>query len=96
MRTIIEHSNELFYIHDANQVYSYVSPTSENILGYTPEEMKIKWTEFITENPINLNGAEIKGKAIKTGKKQKRPKPNTREENCRKKKAKKTGLHKTK
>ena len=71
LRTIIEHSNELFYIHDANQVYSYVSPTSENILGYTPEEMKIKWTEFITENPINLNGAEIKGKAIKTGKKQK-------------------------
>ena len=69
--TIIEHSNELFYIHDVNQVFTYVSLTSEDILGYTPEEMNIKWEDFTTQNPINFKGAAIKGKAIKTGKKQK-------------------------
>lgn len=71
LRTIIEHSNELFYIHDTEHVLTYVSSTSEAILGYTPEEMKRKWTELVTDNPINLEGVEITENAIKTGKRQK-------------------------
>ena len=69
MRTIIEHSNEMFYIHDTNHVLTYVSATSEAILGYTPKEMVRKWTELATDNPINLKGIEITENAIKTGKK---------------------------
>jgi len=67
MRIIIEHSNEVFYLHDIHHVLSYVSPTSEKILGYTPEEMMITWTDITTDNPINQRGVEITEKAIKTG-----------------------------
>ena len=59
LRNIISHSNEIFYIHDTGHIFAYISPTSKEILGYTPEEMMVKWTKFITDNPINLKGIEI-------------------------------------
>jgi len=67
LRIIIEHSNELFYIHDTEHALTYVSQTSEDLLGYTPEEMMIKWTELATDNPINQKGLEITEKGITTG-----------------------------
>ena len=70
LRSIIEHSNELFYIHDIQHRFTYVSPNSKSILGYTSEEMKRKWTEFVTDNPMNKKGFEITDKAIKTGERQ--------------------------
>ena len=70
LRTIIEHSNELFYIHNTDRVLTYVSPTSNAIFGYTPEEMMIKWRKLPTDNPINQRGMEKTEKAIMTGKKQ--------------------------
>ena len=69
-RTIIEHSNEMFYIHDTEHVLTYASPTSKNLLGYTPEEMMINWTNLATDNPINQAGVRFTDKAILTGKKQ--------------------------
>ncbi|MBT8357351.1 MAG: PAS domain S-box protein, partial [Deltaproteobacteria bacterium] len=71
LRTIIEHSNELFYIHGTDHVLTYVSPTSKDILGYTPEELMIKWPELATDHPVNKKGIEITEKAIETGEKQK-------------------------
>ena len=71
LKTIIEHSNELFFLHDTNNFLNYVSPNSEAILGYTPEEMKIKWTELVSDNHINLKGVKFTEAAIKTGKTQK-------------------------
>ena len=70
LRTIIEHSNELFYIHDTEHALTYASQTSVDLLGYTPEEMMIKWTELATDNPINQKGMKITEKGIATGKKQ--------------------------
>ncbi|MDX2445928.1 MAG: PAS domain S-box protein, partial [Desulfobacterales bacterium] len=70
MRIIIEHSNELFYLHDTNHILSYVSPTSKKILGYTPEEMMVNWTNFSTDNPINQKGFEITERTIRTGERQ--------------------------
>jgi two-component system cell cycle sensor histidine kinase/response regulator CckA len=70
LRTIIEHSNELFYMHDTEHVLKYVSSTSQEILGYTPGEMMRKWTELATDNPINDKGIESTEKAISTGKRQ--------------------------
>ncbi len=71
LQTIIEHSNEIFYIYDTNYVLTYASPTSEAILGYTPEEMKIKWTQLATDNPINIKAIKIRKSTIKAGKRQK-------------------------
>jgi PAS domain S-box-containing protein len=70
LKNIIEHSNELYYTHDTHHVLTYVSPQSLQILGYTPEEMKIEWTRLITDNPINKKGVEVTEKALKTGESQ--------------------------
>ena len=70
-RNIVEHSNELFYVHDTHQKLIYLSPQSLQILGYTPDEMLIEWTNLVTENPINEIGIETTNKALKTGKRQK-------------------------
>ncbi|MFO7598477.1 MAG: PAS domain S-box protein [Candidatus Desulfacyla sp.] len=70
LRTIIEHSNEFFYIHDTQHRLTYASPGSLAILGYSPEEMLVKWTDLATDNPINLRGIEITERAIRTGEKQ--------------------------
>jgi len=70
LRNIIEHSNEIFYVHDREHKFLYVSPKSEEILGYTPEEMMGRWTELITDNPINQKGIELLAEAIKTGERQ--------------------------
>ena len=70
LRTIIEHSNELFYIHDTEHTLTYASQTSVDLLGYTPEEMMMKWTELATDNPINQKGLEVTEKGIATGEKQ--------------------------
>jgi PAS domain S-box-containing protein len=70
LRNIIEHSNELYYVHDTNHILSYASPQSLQVLGYTPDEMMIEWTRLATDNPINEKGVEITEKALKTGEKQ--------------------------
>ena len=70
LRNIIEHSNEIFYVHDREHKFLYVSPKSEEILGYTPEEMMGRWTELITDNPINQKGIELLAEAIKTEERQ--------------------------
>ena len=70
LSSIIEHSNEMFYIHDTNHTLTYVSPYSIEIFGYTPEEMMAKWTKLVTDNAINQIGFELTEKAITTGNKQ--------------------------
>ncbi len=71
LRNIIEHSKEMFYLHDTENNFIYVSPQSVDFFGYTPDEMQIKWTELVTDNPNNKTGFDLTEKAIKTGLKQK-------------------------
>jgi len=67
---IIEHSNEVFYLHDREHKLSYVSPSSKEIFGYTPEEMMGNWTELTSIHSVNKVGFEFTKKAIKTGDRQ--------------------------
>lgn len=69
--TIIKHSKELYYIHDDQGKINYISPQCEQIFGYSPEEMMVKWTELVTDNPINQKGFKLTKKALETGEKQK-------------------------
>ncbi|MBN1975388.1 MAG: PAS domain S-box protein [Sedimentisphaerales bacterium] len=71
LRSIIDHSIEMFYIHDTDHQLTYVSPQCMTIFGYTPEEMMVNWTTLVTDNRINVKGFELTEKAIKTGRKQK-------------------------
>jgi PAS domain-containing protein len=53
LRDVVEHSTNMFYRHDTDHVLSYVSPQSEEFLGCAPEEAKKRWTDFITDHPVN-------------------------------------------
>ncbi len=70
LRSIVEHSTNLFYSHTHEHVLTYLSPQCKDILGYEPEEAMVKWTDLITDNPINAKGFEYTQKAIDTGKRQ--------------------------
>lgn len=70
LRTIVEHSNELFYIHNCDHKLTYVSPQVKKIMGYTSEEMMVKWTTLITDHPMNAEGIRITEKAISSGERQ--------------------------
>jgi PAS domain S-box-containing protein len=70
-KTMVEHADEMFYIHDTKHILTYISPQSIPIFGYTPEEMRVKWTDLATENILNEKGLELTEKAINTGEKQK-------------------------
>lgn len=66
-KSIIENSSNMFYIHDTDNQITYISPQSIELLECTPEEALIKWTDFVTDNPINERGIKITEKTIKTG-----------------------------
>ncbi|MEX0724278.1 MAG: PAS domain S-box protein [Gracilimonas sp.] len=70
-RNVVEHSTNMFYQHDLNGLLTYVSPQSNEFLGYPPEEAKVKWTQFMTSHPINKEGEKLTQKAIDTGEVQK-------------------------
>jgi len=71
LRNIFENSTNLFYSHTTDHQLTYLSPQVTEILGYTPEEAMIKWTELASDNPLNEKGFELTLKAIETG----RPQP---------------------
>ncbi len=70
LKNIVEHANEIFYVHNTNHILTYLSPQCKQIFGYTQEEMKVKWTDLNTENPHNKIGYESTMKAMRTGKRQ--------------------------
>ena len=42
-----------FYTHDASGVFTYVSPSVSDVLGYTPKEFFKKYSDFLTDSAIN-------------------------------------------
>ncbi|MEW6544631.1 MAG: PAS domain S-box protein [Nitrospirota bacterium] len=67
IRDIVEHSTNLFYSHTPDHVLTYLSPQARTYLGYDPAEARIRWTEFLTDNPCNQKGVELTQRAIDTG-----------------------------
>jgi len=70
LKDIVEHSTNLFYSHTADHVLTYVSPQSHAFFDCEPEEALVRWTEFVTENPVNALGFEATQRAIDTGARQ--------------------------
>ena len=70
LKNIIENSTNTFYSHTTDHQLTYLSPHIEDILGFKPQEAMIKWTELVSDNPINEKGFELTEKAIKTSKAQ--------------------------
>lgn len=70
LRLTVENSTNLFYMHTADHVLTYVSPQTRDFFDCTPEEAMIRWTEFLTDNPVNQEGFLTTQRAIDTGKRQ--------------------------
>jgi len=70
LRSIMEHSTNLFYTHTPDHVFTYVSPQSREFFQCEPAEAMIRWTEFVTDHPVNRRGFELTEKAIRTGRRQ--------------------------
>jgi len=66
-RSIIEHSTNLFYSHTPEHVLTYISPQVKEFFGYTQEEALIKWTDLVSDNPVNKRALEATEAAIETG-----------------------------
>jgi PAS domain S-box-containing protein len=71
LSTIIDHSREVYFIHDTEHQLTYVSSYCVKVFGHTPKQMMVKWTTLVTGNPINEKGFELTEKAIRTGERQK-------------------------
>jgi PAS domain S-box-containing protein len=59
-RQLIEGTEEeyFFYTHDVDGVFTYMSPSIQNVLGYPPEEYLIHYNDTFTDNPINQVASE--------------------------------------
>jgi len=69
-KNIIEHSTNLFYSHDTNNKFTYISPSTEKFFDCPIDEMPDDWTNLISDNPINELGKYSTAKAISSGKAQ--------------------------
>ena len=70
LRNIFENSTNVFYSHTLEGLVTFISPYVEDLLGYTQEEAMIKWTKFVSHNPLNEIAFKYTLKAIETGKRQ--------------------------
>ena len=70
LRDLLENITNMFYSHTPDHVLTYVSPQVEDLLGYTPEEAMVKWTELLSDHPLNRIGFEKTVRAIETGERQ--------------------------
>ncbi|MBV1959815.1 MAG: PAS domain S-box protein [Pseudomonadales bacterium] len=46
-------ANYFFYIHNAEGIFTYVSPTIKEMLGYSEDEFLTHYDEFLTDHPLN-------------------------------------------
>ncbi len=54
-RRLVENMSKefFFYSHNADGVFTFISNSVQDTLGYTPEEFMGHYTEYLTDNPIN-------------------------------------------
>ncbi|OEF97371.1 methyl-accepting chemotaxis protein [Desulfuribacillus alkaliarsenatis] len=55
----------IFYKHNVEGVFEYVTKSVEGVLGYTVQEFMKNFEDFITDNPINAKGLEHTELSIK-------------------------------
>ncbi|AMV71084.1 hypothetical protein JCM30471_29030 [Desulfuromonas carbonis] len=67
LRLVVENSTNLFYIHTPDQLLTYVSPQSREFFDCEPAEAMVRWTDLITDHPLNQAGVAATQRAIETG-----------------------------
>ncbi|MFA6289770.1 MAG: PAS domain S-box protein [Opitutaceae bacterium] len=70
LRQIIEHSVQLFYSHTPDHVLTYVSQQAREFFDLESADALRRWTDFLTDNPVNAEGIALTERALKTGERQ--------------------------
>lgn len=70
LRDIFEHSTSLYYSHTPEHDITFFNPQWKAFFGYEPDENIDKWTETLTDHPVNKKGIQETQRAIDTGKPQ--------------------------
>lgn len=70
MRNIIEHSSNLFYSHNPDGQFTYVSQQIKEFLGYEPKQFIDLRSFVMSDNPINIENEKHTQIALTTGKAQ--------------------------
>jgi PAS domain S-box-containing protein len=70
VQNIVQHSSSMFYSHTADHILTYVSPQSRQILDCEPQEAMMRWQEWLSDHPANMEGVESTERAILTGERQ--------------------------
>ncbi|MDR4509017.1 MAG: EAL domain-containing protein [Candidatus Brocadiaceae bacterium] len=45
--------NYFFYAYNSEGIFTYISPSVKNVLGYSPEEFLTHYSKYLTDNPLN-------------------------------------------
>ena len=70
-RRIIEHIPSVYYSHNTDNVLTYMSPQTREILDCEPEEALVNWQNFLTDDPVNREAIINTQKAVDTGERHK-------------------------
>ena len=65
---IFSHTKDFVYRHDTKGVFNYISPSIEQITGYTADDWKTHYSTYFTDNPDNKKAVEYTEEALRTGK----------------------------
>lgn len=65
---LLRNTRDFLYRHDAQGVFTYVSPSARQITGYDPDDWMKHYTAYLTDNPINDRVVEITEETLRTGK----------------------------
>ncbi len=65
-RRLVENlgSSFFFYSRSTDGIFSYISPTVEQMLGYSPEEFQAHYREYMTGNPVNKQAVVFAGQFL--------------------------------
>jgi len=67
LKTVLDHTGDFVYKHNANGVFEYCSPSVEQITGYTFEEWPKHYTANLTDAPINEQVIHYTEQTLTTG-----------------------------
>lgn len=54
-----------YYTHDTNGIFTFLSPSIKDVLGYTVDEFLTNYETHLTDNPINQDAVNYTNKSIK-------------------------------
>lgn len=66
-RALLEHARGFVYRHDADGVFTYLSPGYEIVTGYALQESMINYTARLTDSPLNREAIRLTEHTLRTG-----------------------------